>query len=134
MTLLIVLICISFYISGWVYTFKCIHKASDNDNAPEVGFYAAFCGLFFIPIVMYHIKYYEPSPKKPKSIKDDSDLLNAILTHSELDDQGRFVVGGDLIQIKDTYVIIGDLSMTIDFSKEALDKIRKQYLLLKITK
>ena len=83
---------------------------------------------------MYYIEYYEPSPKKPKPIRDDSDLLNAILTHSEIDDQGRFVVGGDLIQIKDTYVIIGDINMTIEFSKEALDKIRKQYLLLKITK
>jgi hypothetical protein len=134
MILLIVLICISVYISGWVYAFKCIHKASDYEDAPELGFYAAFFGLFFIPIAMYYIEYYEPSPKKPKPIRDDSDLLNAILTHSEIDDQGRFVVGGDLIQIKDTYVIIGDINMTIEFSKEALDKIRKQYLLLKITK
>lgn len=134
MILLIVLISITVYVTGWVYAFKCIHKATYNDDAPEIGFYAAFFGLFFIPIAMYYIEYYEPLPKKPKPVKDDSDLLNAILTHSEIDNQGRFVVGGDVIQIKDTYVIIGNLTMTIDFSKEALDKIRKQYLLLKITK
>ena len=130
MTLLIISICISFYISGWVYAFKCYSKDTDSDFS----FAAAFLGLFFIPIILYYVEYYRPSPKKPKPIKDDSDLLNAILTHSEIDDQGRFVVGGDVIQIKDTYVIIGNLTMTIDFSKEALDKIRKQYLLLKITK
>lgn len=130
MTLLIVLICVTVYISGWVYAFKCFAKDSDVDFC----FGAALFGLFFIPIMLYYVEYYRPSPKKPKLIKDDSDLLNAILTHSELDDQGRFVIGGELIQIKDTYVIIGDLNMTIDFSKEALDKIRKQYLLLKITK
>ena len=125
MTLLIVLICITIYISGWVYAAKCYKCDSDADAM----FFTAFFGLFFIPILIYYIEYYTI-----KKVKDDQDLLNAILTHAEIDDQGKFVVGGDTIQIKDTYVIIGNLSMTIDFSKEALDKIRKQYLLLKITK
>lgn len=129
MTLLIVLICITIYIFGWIYAFKCYSKDTDSDFS----FAAAFLGLFFIPIILYYVEYYRPSPKKPKPIKDDQDLLNAILSHGDINDKGIFVVGGEKISIYDTYISIGN-AMNIDFSKEALDKIRKQYLLLKITK
>lgn len=129
MTLLIVLICIGVYITGWVYAFKCVKYASTWDD-PEIFVVAALFGLFFIPIAMYYTEYYKPSPKKTK---DDQDLLNAILSHGDINDKGIFVVGGEKISIYDTYVSIGN-TMNIEFSKDALDKIRKQYLLLKITK
>lgn len=126
MTLLIVLLPIAVYITGWVYAFKCVKKASYSDDTRFFGISSALFGLFFIPIAIYYIEYYTPG-------KDDQDLLNAILSHGEIDDCGTFIVGGEKISIYNTYVSIGN-TMTIDFSKEALDKIRKQYLLLKITK
>lgn len=133
MTLLIILLSIAVYITGWIYAIACSKAAHYDDEAPFFGIFGALIGLVFIPIAIYYIEYYEPAPKKPKPIKDDHDLLNAILSHSEIDDKGNFIVGGEKLGIYNDHISVGN-TMDIEFSKEALDKIRKQYLLLKITK
>ena len=71
MTLLIVLVCISVYITGWVYAAKYF----SNDDEAGALIFCAFVGFFFVPLIFYYIDYYTPTSKKPKPIKDDSDLL-----------------------------------------------------------